>query len=108
MQTLEAAQELVRSRCKATPKLKFKRLNDYSIVSDCGKFYVSKCVVCGGTQYEVWFKDGPKLAIQLRQNLSTGEEAKAWASSIANAYRKGIMELHAPLSKEEIDRLKAT
>lgn len=107
MQTLEQVQEKVRARCKETPKLSWKRLNEYSMVSDCGQFYVSKCSVLGEIKYEVWYKaKGGGAAIQLRMNLPSGDEAKAWASSIANAYRKGELSLRAPLTKAEIQRLK--
>lgn len=107
MQTLEAAQELVRSRCKETPRLQWKRLNEYSMVSDCGLFYVSKCSVLGEIKYEVWYKaKGGGSAIQLRMNLPSGDDAKMWASSIANAYRRGQLSLRVPLTPVEIQRLK--
>ena len=107
MQTLEAVQEKVRARCKAIPKLKWRKLSEYSLVSDCGQFYVGKVSVLGIISYEVWFKSTGGSAIQLRMNLPTGDDAKAWASSIANAYRKGEISLKVPASKADIDRLKA-
>lgn len=108
MQTLEAAQEKVRSRCKETPKLQWKRLNEYSMVSDCKQFYIGKAIVNGEARYDVWFKPQGGCAMQLRMNLPTGDEAKVWASSIANAYRKGELTLRVPLSPEQIQRLKET
>jgi hypothetical protein len=77
------------------------------MVSECGQFYVGKAFVMGEPRYEVWFKAQGGSAVQLRMNLPSGDEAKAWASSIANAYRKGTISLKVPPSKQEIDRLKA-
>jgi len=107
MPTLEAVQQKVRARCKEIPQLKWRRLSEYSIVSDCGQFYVGKVSVLGVVSYEVWFKSVGGSAIQLRMNLPTGDDARAWASSIANAYRKGTISLKVPPSKQEVDRLKA-
>jgi hypothetical protein len=77
------------------------------MVSACGEFYVGKALVMGEARYEVWFKQQGGSAVQLRMNLATGDDAKAWASSIASAYRKGQISLKGPPTKEEIERLKA-
>jgi hypothetical protein len=109
MQTLEGVQEKVRARCKQAPPLKWRRLSEYSMVSECGEFYVGKAIINSEPNYEVWFKSKTGgSAMHLRMNLPSGEEAKVWASSIANAYRKGELNLKAPPTKEEIQRLRET
>jgi hypothetical protein len=108
MPTLEAVQAKVRSRIPEIPPLKWKKLNDYALVSDCNQFYIGKAIVMGITQYDCWYKaQGGGAAIQLRMNLPTADDAKAWLSAIANAYRKGELSLRTPLTVAETQRLKA-
>jgi hypothetical protein len=112
MPTLEEAHARVRARFpKEAFSLEFKRLSDYAIQCKCcGQFYVGKVTVNGHETFEVFFKAQGKSALLLRQNLPTGTDAKAWASSLASAYKRGTLGLSVPPSPEEIaaaDRLKS-
>jgi hypothetical protein len=105
--TLEKARDLIKANGpKESTPLRWKRLNEHSLISECGIFLIGKVVVDGRTFYEVWGRgpDHPRRpALCLRQNLPDGQSAKDWASSFALSYRNGTVSLKAPLTKVEIE-----
>ena len=114
MSTLEEIRERIKANGPKEPfKLSFRQLTEYSLqCTCCGQFYVNR--FGDPYVYEVWFKVPGKTALQLRTNLPTGADAKAWASSLAAAYKRGSISLNAPPSPQEmadhqavINRLKA-
>ena len=105
MQTLEVARELIKRNGPKEPfLLDFERVSEEALRCRCCKqFTIGRYQTRDGTFYEVWFKATGGQALQLRTNLTTGTDAKNWASAIAAAYRRGNISLKAPPTKEEIE-----
>lgn len=102
--SLDEVQAKIRAYFPKEPyHLDFKRISDNAIACKCcGQFFIGKYWTRAGDFFEVWFRPKDGQALQLRTNLTTGTDAKNWASAIAAAYRRGNISLKAPPTKEEI------